>query len=71
MIIPWKSIKKETLQRIIEDFATREGTDYGEIEVPLDQKVQQILLQLNQKELVLTFDPESESVNILPSHSIR
>ena len=32
MIIPYKELGAETLTAIIEDFVSREGTDYGAVE---------------------------------------
>ena len=33
--IPYDQLNPETLHGVIEEFVTRYGTDYGEIEVPL------------------------------------
>jgi len=65
MIIPHTQISNEALQGLIEDFITREGTDYGETEVPLAQKVAQVKHQLERGDVVIVFDPASESVSIL------
>ena len=42
MIIPHWMLSPEALRGVIEAFVTREGTDYGAQEVPLDTKVLQV-----------------------------
>ena len=39
MLIPWQDLSPETLENLIESFVLREGTDYGEHERTLEQKV--------------------------------
>lgn len=66
MEIPWEKLDPDTLTRVIEEFVTREGTDYGNAELTLAQKVQQIHAALRQKRAVLVYDNETESCHILP-----
>jgi len=68
MIIPYKQISPEALQGLIEEFITREGTDYGEVEFSLAQKVKQVEQQLARGEIVIAFDSATESVSILSKH---
>ena len=46
MIIPIADLSEDTLLNIIEGFVLREGTEYGEADVSLEDKVQQVLAQL-------------------------
>lgn len=66
MIIPYEQLSSDALQGLIEEFITREGTDYGEEEIPLNIKVEQIKQLLKRREVVVVFDTASESVSILP-----
>ena len=66
MLIPYESIDTDTLTRLIESFVLREGTDYGEEEVPLEEKVNQVLEQLQEGIVVIEYSEEHESVNIIP-----
>jgi len=68
MIIPHEQISADALQGLIEEFITREGTDYGETEVSLAQKVEQVKRQLIRGEIVIVFDTASETVSILTKH---
>lgn len=65
MIIPHDQLSPDTLQGLIEEFITRDGTDYGEYEVSLASKVEQVKRQLIRGEVVIVFDPASESVSLL------
>lgn len=65
MIIPPNTIESETLERIVEEFITRDGTDYGEFELSLAQKVEALLEQILAGEVVIVFDEASESVNLM------
>jgi len=65
MIIPYQQISPEALQGLIEEFITREGTDYGEVEFSLAQKVKQVEQQLARGEIAIVFDLATESVSIL------
>lgn len=66
MIIPVDSIPPETLDNIIKEHVLREGTDYGEHEVPLETQMQQLKQQLIRQEIVLVYSEIHESVNLLP-----
>ena len=65
MIIPYEQLSSDALQGLIEEFITREGTDYGTEEVSLSTKTEQIKNQLKRREVVVVFDLASESVSIL------
>ncbi len=64
MNIPYQELDAETLRAIIEEFISREGTDYGAHEYSLEQKVQQVRNQLERGDVVLNFDPETESCDL-------
>lgn len=63
--IPLSQLNAETLQAVIEEFITREGTDYGHQEYSLEQKVSQVQRQLQSGQARLVFDPATESCTIL------
>ena len=66
MIIPTQELASDTLSAIIEEFVLREGTEYGENEVSLVEKIAQIKHQLAQGSVVLVYSELHETVNILP-----
>lgn len=63
--IPYDQLSPEALRGVIEEFVTRDGTDYGETEIPLETKIAQVLRQVRSGNAVIVFDPESETCNIL------
>ncbi len=64
IVVPHADLAADLLRAIIESFVLREGTDYGEHEFTLDQKVERVIRQLERGEAQIVFDPDTESVNI-------
>lgn len=62
--LPLGDLSKEALRGIIEEYVTREGTDYGSQEYSLEQKVEQVRRQLASGLAVILFDPVTESCSI-------
>lgn len=65
MIIPHAEIDNETLESIIESVVLRDGTDYGEEEMSLTEKVQLVKRQLNIGIAAIEYSEEHESINII------
>ena len=64
VVVPQSALAPDLLRGIVESFVLREGTDYGAQECSLEQKVTQVMLQLQRGEAQIVFDPNSHSVNI-------
>lgn len=62
--IPVSRLSPEALQGVIEEFISRAGTDYGEIEAPMETKFRQVKYKLENGSAVLIFDDETETTNI-------
>ncbi len=58
-------LSPETLRGLSEEFATRDGTDYGAVERSVEEKIAQVAAQLTSGEVRLVFDPETETANIV------
>jgi len=71
MIIPFKELPVETLNNLIESFILREGTDYGEGEFSLNDKISHIKNQLNQGDVVIVYSELHESINIMPKATFQ
>lgn len=63
-IIPVNRLSPEALQGVIEEFVSREGTDYGEKEVSLETSFTQVRHRLEKGLAVLVFDDETETTGI-------
>ena len=62
--VPYGELSPDLLHAVIESFVLREGTDYGEKEFSLEDKVARVISQLKKGDAKIVFDPESESVTI-------
>jgi uncharacterized protein len=69
--VPPEHLSPEALRAVIESFVLREGTDYGEHEWALGDKVEQVMRQLARGEARIMFDPEAQSIQIITSHRTR
>jgi len=70
MLIPWQEIDSATLDALIESFVLREGTDYGEQEIPLATKVAQVKNQLAKGQVVIVWSELHESVSIMRKEDV-
>ena len=64
MIVLWQDIPAESLQSLIEEFVSRDGTDYGEHEIPLSTRVDQVRQLLRRGKVVIWFDEATETVSV-------
>ena len=65
IVVPPSELSPEALTGVIESFVLREGTDYGERDVPFETKVLQVRRQLERREAEIVYDPQSESIAIV------
>jgi hypothetical protein len=63
--VPHTELSEDALRGVVESFVLREGTDYGEHDVPHETKVAQVMQQLQRGEARIMFDPVTESVAIV------
>ncbi len=64
VIIPHDQLSKEALRGVVEEFITRESTDYGVAEVSMETKVGQVYQNLAAGKAILVFDTKTETCNI-------
>ena len=62
--IPWRELSADALTGVIEEFATREGTEYGMADVSLASKVAQIRRQIERGEVLVFFDSALSSCQL-------
>jgi len=63
--IPYSELSDDALIGVIRAFVLREGTDYGEREFTLEEKVANVRAQLESGDAQILFDPDSASVDIV------
>ena len=65
VVVPALELSPEALRRVIESFVLREGTEYGTHDVALEDKVDDVMRQLDRGEAEIVFDPATESIDIV------
>lgn len=63
-LIPVNKLSARALQGVIEEFISRNGTDYGAVEASLETSIRQVKSRLKSGSAVLLFDDETETTNI-------
>jgi uncharacterized protein YheU (UPF0270 family) len=64
-------LSPQALRGLVEEFVTRDGTDYGAVERSVDEKIAQVEAQLASGEVRIVFDPETESANLVPARQLE
>jgi len=65
IVVPYTELSADALTGVIQSFVLREGTDYGERDVPFDTKVMQVRRQLERREAEIVYDQNTESIGIV------
>jgi uncharacterized protein YheU (UPF0270 family) len=63
--VPHGALQPATLESLVEEFVTREGTDYGEREHTFEEKKASVMRLLAAGEVDILFDPESETTTMV------
>ena len=63
--IPHRDLSEAALRGVVESFVLREGTDYGQRDYSLEEKIAAVMRQLDRGEAAIVFDPETETVSIV------
>lgn len=63
--VPHTELSNDALRGVAESFVLREGTDYGERDVSHEEKVAQVIRQLQRGEARIMFDPLDSSITIV------
>ncbi len=58
-------LSPEALRGLVEEFVTRNGTDYGDVERSVDEKIAQVTAQLASGEARIVFDPKADTATIV------
>lgn len=63
--VPYERLDPETLRNVIEEFVTRDGSDWGDAGGTLEEKIGQVMQQLRNRKIKIVFELNSESTNIV------
>jgi len=64
MLIPWQQLRSNTLNNLLEDFVTRDGSDNGD-ETPVNVRVERACRALEKGTAVILFDASSGQCQLL------
>jgi uncharacterized protein YheU (UPF0270 family) len=70
VIIPHRELSALALQGLLEEFVSRDGTDSGYTKLSLQQRADQVRRQLDRGEVVVVYNPDAQSANIVPSRDL-
>ncbi|MDD2736534.1 MAG: YheU family protein [Desulfuromonadaceae bacterium] len=70
VIVPLDRINPETLRKMVEEFVTREWSDLSDADCTFEDKVEQVIQQLQGNRIKVVFDLTSETCNLVPAESI-
>jgi len=62
--VPADMLSADALNGIIEEFVSREGTDYGDYDFSFDDKKDQVRAQIRCGQVVILFDPVGETCQL-------
>ena len=70
MKVPVDAVPERSLINMLEEFVTRDGTDYGEREVPVSERVIQVHRLLERGEIVIWYDETTETLSLFARDQI-
>ena len=70
-LIPYEQIPRNLLDKLLDSFIGREGTDYGEVELSLEEKRDNLKKLLRESNVFIAFDGESETFNLLSKDQVK
>lgn len=69
--MPPERVPEASLKALLEEFASRDGTDYGARETPLSARVNRLRDGLRRGSLALFFDADSQTWDVLSADNAR
>ena len=63
--IPYQQLDPQTLCRLIQEFVSRDGADWGDAGGSLEEKVAQVMQQLRDKQVKLVYDLATQTANLV------
>jgi len=67
IVVPYTALAADTLSAVVESYVLREGTEYGERDYSLADKVAHVMRALERGEARIIFEPISQSIDIAPA----
>ena len=71
MIVPYEQLSAEALNTIIEDWLSRQSQDLTISYASRDNVIETVKAQLKSGRLLVTWDDESQTINLLDAETLR
>ena len=71
MLIPYQQLSEDALQALLEDFVTRDGTDYGQVELSMQDKAEHLRMLLKKGELFISYNDELHSCGLVTKEAAK
>lgn len=68
MLIDYRQLEPDTLHNLLEEIVTRDGTDYGESELSVSEKIANAMQLLQNGSCAIAFDADSETCSLIDLH---
>lgn len=65
LIIPPERLEQTILDDVLEAYINREGTDYGDRELSLEEKLANLRPQVYSGEVLIVYDEDNESLTLM------
>lgn len=65
VVIPYQELSLSALLGLIKQYVSRDGIDSSHVDIPFEEKVEQVKQSLETGEAFLVFDHKTQSCNIL------
>ncbi len=69
--VPIDQLAMSTLMALLEEYASRDGTDYGTREHSLEEKTASLKYQLDSGDLALVYDLDSEQYDLCDPERLK
>lgn len=69
--VPPERLPAETLTALLEEYVSRDGTDYGDYDISLEDKCEQLRSRVSTGDLQLLYDGDSEHWDLVPRDRAR
>lgn len=69
--VPPDRLAPEILQSLLEDYASRDGTDYGALELTLEQKTGNLRRQIQDAALCILYDTDAQEWDLVVAEQAR
>jgi len=70
MIIDFRQLDPNTLDNLLAEISLRKGNDYGELEVPAEERKQRLLDRLDSGKAVIIYSPEDDFCDLVDKNEI-